>query len=340
VYAIETPMFEKILKTQKIPEDARRWVYVMFGRMFFPLGMYDNWQMILFVKGIAGSGKSTMAKFLFDIFGEFAGNLSCQMEQQFGLEAIQDCLMWICTEVQESFRLSQPEFNSMVAGTDPITIARKTKIAVIKPSWKAPGMMFGNANAVIWKEASSALRRLMMLEMPFRPHDVDPHLVELIKAEYPALIRKCVSAYLAAAEKYGKTELEKVWAPYFNNTKRNLDIALNPIVAFVKSPMVRLAPGHWMLQQDFKTRFVKYMHEQQQRTFRFDPLMAKSVYMDHAITVIDNVSYPAKPQGDQEIKVVGNYLIGVCAIEDFMWQEEYMERQVSEETMRKRQRED
>jgi hypothetical protein len=104
--------------------------------------------------------------------------------------------------------------------------------------------------------------------------------------------------------------------------------------------MVRLAPGHWMLQQDFKTRFVKYMHEQQQRTFRFDPLMAKSVYMDHAITVIDNVSYPAKPQGDQEIKVVGNYLIGVCAIEDFMWQEEYMERQVSEETMRKRQRED
>ena len=51
-----------IFDYQEFDEDVSRWVYVFIGRLFFDLGELDNWQVAMFLEGVAGSGKSTITK--------------------------------------------------------------------------------------------------------------------------------------------------------------------------------------------------------------------------------------------------------------------------------------
>ena len=62
--SVPTPAFEKIFDTQEFNDDTKRWAYLMIGRMFFPLHMFECWQRALFVVGAGGSGKSTIITWL------------------------------------------------------------------------------------------------------------------------------------------------------------------------------------------------------------------------------------------------------------------------------------
>ena len=61
-YHIPTPAFQSIMEYQGIEEEAIRWAYALMGRMLYDLNDRDNWQVIPFFKGIAGSGKSTIGR--------------------------------------------------------------------------------------------------------------------------------------------------------------------------------------------------------------------------------------------------------------------------------------
>ena len=65
---LKTPEFDTLLDTQKFADDTKMWIFVMLARCFFPVGHLDYWQVIFFVKGVAGSGKSTIAKWLRHFF--------------------------------------------------------------------------------------------------------------------------------------------------------------------------------------------------------------------------------------------------------------------------------
>lgn len=59
--AIPTPEFDGILRDQNFEPDTMRWLWALLGRCLYDVGHIDGWQVLLFIKGIAGSGKSTIA---------------------------------------------------------------------------------------------------------------------------------------------------------------------------------------------------------------------------------------------------------------------------------------
>lgn len=54
---IPTPYLQSIMDFQVFPDDVCMWLYVMLGRLLYPLNERDGWQVIPFFKGQASSGK-------------------------------------------------------------------------------------------------------------------------------------------------------------------------------------------------------------------------------------------------------------------------------------------
>ena len=48
-------------RASSFPHTAQRFVYIFMGRMLHALKLHDEWQIIPFLKGRGGSGKSTVA---------------------------------------------------------------------------------------------------------------------------------------------------------------------------------------------------------------------------------------------------------------------------------------
>lgn len=54
---IPTPNLQGIMDYQEFSPDVCDWMYVMLGRLLYPLNQMDSWQVIPFFKGMASSGK-------------------------------------------------------------------------------------------------------------------------------------------------------------------------------------------------------------------------------------------------------------------------------------------
>ena len=106
---IPTPAFDTILDTQRLPSDVRDWLLVFYGRVLYDVGALDNWQVMLFIKGVAGAGKSSTIE---QIAGNFyekddVGQLTNNIEKQFGLSAFFDKLMFCAAEIKSDFKIDQ-----------------------------------------------------------------------------------------------------------------------------------------------------------------------------------------------------------------------------------------
>ena len=120
--------------------------------------------------------------------------LSNNVEKKFGLDSIHDGFIFISPEVKGDLQLEQAEFQSLVSGED-MSVARKFKNA-ISIQWKTPGMLGGN-EVPNWKDNSgSVLRRVVPWNFTRQVIDADPHLENKLELEIPAIMAKCLRAYL------------------------------------------------------------------------------------------------------------------------------------------------
>jgi hypothetical protein len=60
-YFQSTPLWDSLLRAQIECAESRDFVEAMIGRLFFPIGLLDNWQLCLFFVGDSNTGKSTLA---------------------------------------------------------------------------------------------------------------------------------------------------------------------------------------------------------------------------------------------------------------------------------------
>jgi phage/plasmid-associated DNA primase len=123
-----TPLWDKLVGHQMPDVEVKDLYEAMIGRLFVPLGLLDNWQVAMFLKGDANTGKSTMidlvARGMFPI--GTVGTLSANQEQTFGLEGLYEKRMMICPDIKEDFGkvLDITLLQSMVSG-EAVSIARK-----------------------------------------------------------------------------------------------------------------------------------------------------------------------------------------------------------------------
>jgi len=207
---IKTPNSEKIFYDQKLAIDVREWVYVMIGRVLYPVGKYDGWQVICMLLGVAGSGKSTVTDGLVGrIYDRVdVGVLSNNCEQQWAVSGLVNSLVWVCPEIKADFKLEQATFQSMVSG-ERISVAEKHKTPYTV-KFDIPGFLSGNV-LPNWKDHSGSIARRMLIfrfDQKIKEHDM--LLGDRIKQELPTFIVKANKAYREMAALHGTKNIWNV----------------------------------------------------------------------------------------------------------------------------------
>jgi hypothetical protein len=252
---IPTPYFQSIMDYQKFDRDVSSWMYVMGGKLCFDVGDIDGWQIIPFLKGIAQSGKSTIITKVFKKFyeSEDVRTLSNNVERKFGLSSIYDGFMFIAPEVKGDLCLEQAEFQSLVSGED-ISIACKHEKAK-SVEWKTPGILGGN-EVPNWRDNSgSILRRMLTWNFSKRVVDADPQLDEKLDKEIPAILLKCVRAYLDFAQRFADQTVWNVVPEYFKSVQTQVAMVTNCLQNFLACERVKYGTDLFCPQTSFVTAF-------------------------------------------------------------------------------------
>ena len=232
---IETDGLQKILNHQGYTPEICKIIYAMMGRCLYDVNEMDHWEVIMFIKGVAGSGKSTIGKILKDFYpASDVSILSSNIERKFGLGAIYDKLMFLCLEVKAGWGLDQGDFQCMISGEEiSVSIKHKTAISTL---WKVPGMLMGNEVARSWLDAAGSMtRRIMVAEFNKGVKNTDTMLGQKIKERLGAILHKCNMAYHELVRNCGTASIWDKIPQYFLDTRKHLAGTINPLEDFLSN---------------------------------------------------------------------------------------------------------
>ena len=250
--SIPTPHIDSILLHQKLEPDVMRWLFVFLGRLMYAVGERDDWQVMPFFKGQAGTGKSTILMKIAAAFyeAEDVGVMSNNIERKFGIYAFADKLLFVAPEIKGDLQIEQAEFQSMVSG-EMVQLNIKCKKAETK-EWRVPGVLAGNEVPNWTDNAGSIARRLVVFDFCQRVNDADIELGKKLSRELPAIMLKCNRAYRRAVADFGKRSIWSALPSYFHDTKKDLVENVNSLEAFLSSCSdIALDPEAYMAYRDF-----------------------------------------------------------------------------------------
>lgn len=310
---IDTPAINRIFDHQGLPQEVILWIWVMMGRMFFPLKSRDKWQTILFVKGIGGTGKSTLLEVVERFFQpDDVSVIGAKVEERFGLSAALKSLAWFCYEMKDSHGLGQAELQQMISG-ERMTIPEKFKEAA-SSVWTAPGMLAGNEPGG-WADSSGAIaRRLMVVVFGSPVQQADTHLFDAIEQEMGQVIKKAAYAYQAALEMVGTDGVWTHLPDYFRKTRRDLQAQINPLVAFLSADdYVVLQPGAYLLEREFLALFAEYRREAQ---ISDKKKMSAEDFVSILAEAGVRLETTTREYGPMRQPVTGKFLVGIAKAAD------------------------
>lgn len=238
---ISTPNFEHILVCQDLEPDVIRWAYILMGRVLYDVNEIDNWQIIPFFKGRAGTGKSTLMNTFSNVYEKIdVGTLSNNIEVKFGLSQIHGNFLYIAPEIKRDIKWDQAEFQSTVTG-ESVVVNRKNQDPIVE-NWKTPGMWAGN-QLPGWNDNSGSLsRRFVIFEFLKKVMKGDTKLEEKLRKELPRLIIKCNMAYQQAVRDVGEDVIWDHLPQYFKDQAEALKIGTNCLKSLLMSDQIEKGP--------------------------------------------------------------------------------------------------
>lgn len=267
---IETPFFDSIFEHQNITDDILKWVYVFTGRLIYEIDEMDGWQVIFFVQGQAGTGKSTyvinVCKQFYD--EEDVGVMSNNIQTKFGLSDLVDKLLYVAPEIKRDFSIEQGEFQSIVSG-DKVTINIKCKSSRFE-NWKIPGVMAGNESPDFIDNSGSIQRRMASIKFNNKVHEGDLLLGKKLQNEMGNIIQKCNRYYLEYAEKYGRKNIWTVLPDYFANTRNEIAQSTNALIHFLSSGKMSFGVDKYIPEKIFIQLFNQHCMDNNYKKCRFN----------------------------------------------------------------------
>jgi hypothetical protein len=250
-HEIPTPLISSILEYQGYTSEEIMWFYCFLGRCIYEVGEKDGWQILPYLLGLAGTGKSTI------VYGVVAkiyetddvGILSNNTEKQFGLSALYDKLLFVAGEIKNTMRLDQTEFQALVSG-EGMSIAKKHQTA-FPIKWTVPGWMAGNELPGFADAAGSIQRRLAIFRFERKVTATDTHLEEKLEEEMPLILVKCNKVYRELADLHGGVNVWDVLPEKFLIQRDRSIQAISLVDAFMAQPNVVLGPEHVTIKNEF-----------------------------------------------------------------------------------------
>ena len=257
---IPTPLFDSIFTPQNWGPEMIRWLFIFIGRLFWETNSADSWQVIPFLKGVAGTGKSTVIKVVQAMYNPSqVGVLGNNSQKQFGLSSLAEKTIFIVPEVKHDFQLDQAEFQSIVTGEE-VSLAVKHESPWVG-RWCIPGILAGNEAPGYLDKSGSISRRIVVLDFPNRlqPEAIDPTLLtRLLASELASIIRKAAISYLKAVEDHGNSDVWNALPFRMLEERKKLQYSTDPLFSFINSERVELGQELYTLESIFISQLKTY----------------------------------------------------------------------------------
>lgn len=286
---IETPFFDSIFEHQDLSQDIIEWVYVFTGRLIYEIDELDGWQIIFFVQGQAGTGKSTyvmnVCKMLYD--EEDVGVMSNNIQTKFGLSDLVDKLLYVAPEIKRDFSIEQGEFQSIISG-DKVTINIKCKSSRFE-NWKIPGVMAGNEAPDFVDNSGSIQRRMASIKFNNRVKDGDLLLGQKLQNEMGRIIKKCNMAYLEYSSNYGRSNIWTILPDYFANTRAEIAQSTNALIHYLASGKLEFNSDKYIPEKMFIQLFNQHCQDNNYKKMKFNQDFYTGPFSQFNIKVEKNV---------------------------------------------------
>lgn len=328
-YDISTPNIDKILDLQfsheKDYKNISRWFYILLGRLLYRVGQMDDWQVIAFMKGLAGTGKGTACKTVQRFYApEDVGVLGNDAEKTFGLSAIYDKLLFVAPEIKEDISLPQASFQSMISGEEvSVPIKHKTAESI---TWEVPGILAGNEVPNWTDNSGSIARRLIIFAFNKKvPRSKsDPNLSRKITENIPNILRKCNLAYLDAVNNFCKKNIWDILPKYFRLRQDELSEHTNELKKFLKSPGIVYGYNCHVSEKELKYKFLEYLKENNIKSYRYSPdklnepfqTLEEEYETEIAMVRIDKRKKEHKTNTEKLKELKGNWIRGLSIQDD------------------------
>ena len=257
------PNLNGIMDYQGWDRDVKKWLCILIGRNLYDLGELDEWQVIAYLLGQAGSGKSTiLTKVVKLIFANSdVGVVSNNIETKFGLATISRQLMYIGPEIKENWSLDQAEFQAMVSGEE-MQIAEKNKNS-FTVKWGVPGILAGNLFPDFCNNSDSVSRRIIAFHFDRKVDSEtgDTQLGKKLQYELPNIIQACTKGYLQTIRNSGSSDIWKIVPEYFVKNRDAIAENTNALVNFMKSEKICIRKGLYVRETVFKQAFFDHCNE-------------------------------------------------------------------------------
>jgi hypothetical protein len=293
------------------------------GRLFFNLGELDNWQVALFLEGVAGSGKSTITK-LVKKFYEICdvGVLSNNIEKKFGLSSLKDKLLYLAPEIKGDLCLEQSEFQLLIEGGDMQLPEKYKDSAFIQ--WKTPGLFAGNEPPNYTDNSGSISRRLVVAKFLKKVTDKDSDLDSKLNSELPAIIKKAASAYLSAVNEFKGKDFWNSLPKYFRDTQQDMAQNTHALEHFISSGKVLLGDEYYCREKIFVQAFNEHCKECHLERHKFTSDYYMGVFGNYSLSIKKNakMKYPNTPNART---YQGAFIFGIDLVNEMGDNENNME---------------
>jgi hypothetical protein len=214
-----TPLWDNLLETQlgkRSENPVADFFEVMTGRLFYPVGEFDNWQVMPFLLGDGNTGKGTICDLIKLMFpAGSVGVITATHEATFGLEGLYDKQLVISPDIPKKFSkvVNQSDFQSMVTG-EGVSVARKNKPAITGQDWLVP--MLGAGNYLFdYKDSSGSIsRRVVVFLFATLVNSRNTTLKSDIRnKELVTVMLRCLKSYRRTCSRYGSADFWTQIAP-------------------------------------------------------------------------------------------------------------------------------
>ena len=312
-----TTALDSIYEYQKLDKDVILINKMLLGRMLYNVGDMDNWQVIPFLLGAGGTGKSTINNIVRMFYEhEDVGIMGNNYQKTFGLADIYDKFAFIAPEIKRDWGIDQAEFQEIVSGGKiNVNIKHKSSVRV---EWTAPGMLGGNENPGFVDNASSIQRRVIVTRFDHKVVDGDPQLPKKLEQEMDVILKECNRAYLKYAKNYHNKDIWSVLPDYFLETQKLMAAASNALYAYLDSDLLVFDNSLYIPMDEFFKRFNLFCTENNLQKPKINVDFYRAPFAKYNLNVESKASKKYPKKGGRLYKNT-TFIYGV----DLKWDDEY-----------------